>query len=200
MKKQAVDEKYMNTQRDAFFKFFKESFDISDLNKAIELANALGLSKQEDAGKFVGRVYRDTFGSQIYPIALQITPKILQEAFFQVIENTFKESEKEAIYDELAAENIRISDFGPFAEFELNGSGKDELEQRIMDRLEEDGDIAISDTAQKLFEKMRIDVNELRRRVREKLKDKKEEEKEEEEITEMAAVKKHRQRLKKIFK
>lgn len=200
MKKQAVDEKYMNTQRDAFFKSLKENFDIDDLNKAIELANALGLSKQEDAGKFVWRVYRDTFGSQIYPIALQITPKILQEAFYQVIENTFVESEKEAIFDELAAENIRISNLGSFSEFELNGSGKDELEQRIMDRLEEDGDIAISDTAQKLFEKMRIDVNELRRRVREKLKDKKEEEKEEEEITEMAAIKKHRQRLKKIFK
>ena len=104
------------------------------------------------------------------------------------------------LYDEIEAENIRIANLGPFAEFELTGSSKDELEQRIMDRLEEDGDIAISDTAQKLFEKMRIDVNELRRRVREKLKDKKEEEKEEEEITEMAAAKKHRQRLKKIFK
>lgn len=200
MKKQAVDEKYMNTQRDAFFKCLKESYDIDDLNKAIELANALGLSKQEDAGKFVWEAYKTNFGSQFYPIALQITPKILREAFFKVIENTFMESEKEAIYDEVEAENIRIPNFGPFTEFELNSIGKDELEQRIMDRLEEDGDIAISDTAQKLFEKMRIDVNELRRRVREKLKDKKEEEKEEEEITEMAAAKKHRQRLKKIFK
>lgn len=200
MKKQAVDEKYMNAQRDAFFKCLKENYDIDDLNKAIELANALGLSKQEDAGKFVWEVYRNNFGSQIFPIALQITPKVLREAFFQVIENTFMESEKEAIYDEVENENIRITNFGPFAEFELNSIGKDELEQRIMDRLEEDGDIAISDTAQKLFEKMRIDVNELRRRVREKLKDKKEEEKEEEEITEMAAAKKHRQRLKKIFK
>lgn len=200
MKKQAVDEKYMNTQRDAFFKSLKENFDTDDLNKAIELANALGLSKQEDAGKFVWQAYKNNFGSQIYPIALQITPKVLREAFFQVIENTFIESEKEAIYDEVENENIRITNFGPFAEFELNSIGKDELEQRIMDRLEEDGDIAISDTAQKLFEKMRIDVNELRRRVREKLKDKKEEEKEEEEITEMAAAKKHRQRLKKIFK
>lgn len=200
MKKQAIDEKYMNAQRDVFFKCLKEKYDIDDLNKAIELANALGLSKQEDAGKFVWEAYKDNFGSQIYPIALQITPKILREAFFQVIENTFMESEKQAIYDEVEAENIRIPNFGPFTEFELNGNGKDELEQRIMDRLEEDGDIAISDTAQKLFEKMRIDVNELRRRVREKLKDKKEEEKEEEEITEMAAAKKHRQRLKKIFK
>ena len=181
------DEKYMNAQLEAFV---KETVDKGDFNKAIELTIELGLSKQKCAGEFVGNVYKHYLG-------LQITPKVLREAFYQVVENTFTESEKEAIYNEFEDENIRIEWFGPFSEFTLTGSCKDELEQRIMDRLEEDGDIAISATAQKLFEKMHIDVNELRRRVREKLKDKEEEEKEEEEITEIAATKKHRQRLKK---
>ena len=164
-----------------------------DLDKAIELAIDFCLVDKKNAteiGNYLGTL--DNISSLYSPLGMDICGKVLQEACITLL------NEIPIDVDLIRSHDIGVQSNGFASDFILSDVGKDALEEKIMDRIEEDGDIALSETTKRVLERMHIDINELRRRVREKLEDEKEQ-REEDEITEMAVAKKHRQRLNKLF-
>lgn len=172
--------------------------------KAVQLVLEYELAQTHQAGDFLANLYLYNYRERGCDFLCDdVCGMVLDEVhnkFNAELKEYFEDDEvsKEQI-DHLINEELGVmlsgveSDFLIKNDFILyNDSTKGEIEDKIIDIIQKDGDIALSNSSKKLLQKIGIDLDECRQKAKE---DEKKEQEEEQEVEQMAAYRKHRQRL-----
>lgn len=170
----------------------------AERKKVEELAVIFHLTNSDNASSYLENLFKINYKAMSEIIfsdfRIDLFSMVFSEARSNLAEDLSVNRNDEVGYAILYDLGIRVNVNTYDYEFFVDDMAKSKIEERIMEIIKQDGDIALSETSKILLEKINIDLNELMRKVKEERSDEKEQQTQQEE-EQAVAIKKQRQRM-----